>query len=143
MKGEETSLAQIRKIFTVQHKHNTRSNTHASNYSHTTTNPFTKDLNSRRKKDRLHFRRNATVATREPTDPPNMNVGYVRTWLTYWNRGSLHDSSSLATSGSGAVALFLWLKLSTSWTNSSFVLLHDVTTLHNKKGRSERTNIIK
>lgn len=27
----------------------------------------------------FHFRRNATVATRDPSTPANMNVGYVRT----------------------------------------------------------------
>lgn len=72
----------------------------------------------------LQFRRNATVATRDPTDPPNMNVGYVRTWLRYlsWEAASLHPSWSWLT------PILLWLKFSTSCTNSSFVLLHDVIT---------------
>lgn len=104
---------------------------------------LTRVLNHKWKWQTFHFLRNATVATREPTDPPNMNVGYVRTWLTYWNGGSLQDSSSLPASISWAVEIFRWLKLSTSCINSSFVLLHDVITLQKTSRKSKTTSIIK
>ena len=82
---------------------------------------MTKDL-------QFQLRENATVATRDPSDPPNMNVGYERTWLRYRNGGSLPASSSFGVSCSWDIPILLWLKLSTSCTNSSFVLLHDVIT---------------
>ena len=34
----------------------------------------------------LQLRRRANVATRDPSTPPNINVGYDRTWSTYWKR---------------------------------------------------------
>ena len=87
--------------------------------------------NRKKKTNCYHFLRKATVATRDPTDPPNMNVGYVLTWLRYSNGGW---SVPLAASEDTSPVKFdfLMLKFSTSSKSSSFVLLHDVITFWTK-----------
>lgn len=89
-----------------------------------------------------HFLRKATVATRDPTDPPNMKVGYVLTWLRYSNGGCsilfpAPASEPLAAESPPSVVdkfSFLMLKFSTSSKSSSFVLLHDVITFLTEAG---------
>lgn len=78
--------------------------------------------------NKFQFLRNATVAIREPVDPPNMNVGYVPTWLRYLNIDPRATSGSLGSSASREAPTPLWLYSSTSCTNSSLVLLQEVIT---------------
>lgn len=78
------------------------------------------------------FLRNATVATRDPTDPPKVNVGYVPTCPRYWNVGN-SLCVSLGDSVSAEELTLLWLKFSTSCTSSSFVLLQEVITYSSKQ----------
>jgi len=71
-----------------------------------------------------YIRWKATVDTWDPSTPPNIMVGYVRTWSMYrkiWDTG-------LAPSSMFSLPNFLLLKSSTSCRSSSFVWLHDVTT---------------
>lgn len=80
-----------------------------------------------------YIRQNATVQTREPSTPPNLNVGYVRTWSRYLKADFSFLSVSFASSLSrDLMPNRFWLKFSTSWTSSFLVLLHDVITYKQK-----------